>query len=129
MAETNLDAFKGKDSAFAADWLKSKGPYKLCSVFKGMKKQFIIFEYINILNCIYNRNNDSIQYRRRRIRFIEVNCFDRPGVFMYNLIHLRRLICRCINNGMTLKERLKEYFSISLLRKTLTLMFETLFKR
>ena len=28
MAETNLDAFKGKDSALVADWLKSKGLQK-----------------------------------------------------------------------------------------------------
>ena len=99
MAETNLDALKGKDSVFVADWLKSKGPHKLCTVFQGIKNQFNLyyFEYVNILNCIYN---NSIQYRCRRIRFIEVNCVDRPGVFMYNLIHLRRFICRCINNGM-----------------------------
>ena len=67
MAETNLDAFKGKDSVFVADWLESKGSHKLCSVFEGIKNQFIlIFEYINILSCIYNINSNSIQYRRRR---------------------------------------------------------------
>ena len=42
MAETNLDAFKGKDSAFVADCLKSKGLHKLCSVLKGIKNQFIL---------------------------------------------------------------------------------------
>ena len=36
MAETNLDAFKGKDTAIVADWLKSKGLHKLCSVFEGI---------------------------------------------------------------------------------------------
>ena len=31
-AETNFDEFKGKYCAFVADWLKTKGPHKLCSV-------------------------------------------------------------------------------------------------
>ena len=31
-AETNFDEFKGKDCGFMADWLKSKGLHKLCSV-------------------------------------------------------------------------------------------------
>ena len=101
MAETSLDVFKGRDYTFVADWLKSKGLHKLCSVFEGIKNQFILsLNTVNILSCIYNINNNSIQYQRRRIRFIEVNCFDQPGVFMNILIHLRRLICRCINNGM-----------------------------
>ena len=40
------------------------------------------------LNCIYSKYN-SIQYRRRVIRFIEVNCFGGPGVFMnIYLLHL-----------------------------------------
>ena len=64
MAETNLDALKGKDSAFVAVWLKSKGLHKLCSLLERIKNQFIIiiFEYTSILNCIYNVNNNSIQY-------------------------------------------------------------------
>ena len=40
MAETaetsNFDEFKGKDCVFAADWLKTKGLHKLCSVFEGV---------------------------------------------------------------------------------------------
>ena len=28
--------------AFVADWLKSKGPHKLCSVFEGIKNRFIL---------------------------------------------------------------------------------------
>ena len=28
--------FKGKDCPFVADWLKSKGLHKLCSVFEGV---------------------------------------------------------------------------------------------
>ena len=40
MAETSLDAFKAKDTRFVADWLKSKGFYKLCSVFEGIKDAF-----------------------------------------------------------------------------------------
>ena len=73
MAES-IDDFKAKGIRFVADWLKSKGLDKLCCVFEGILK--------NILNCIYNVNNNSIQYGRCMIRFIKVNCFDRPGVFM-----------------------------------------------
>ena len=32
MAERSLDAFKARDNRFVADWLKSKGLHKLCSV-------------------------------------------------------------------------------------------------
>ena len=32
--ETNFDEFKGKDCVFVADWLKTKGLQKLCSVFE-----------------------------------------------------------------------------------------------
>ena len=35
-AETNLDEFKGKDCVFVAEWLKTKGLHKLCSVFEGV---------------------------------------------------------------------------------------------
>ena len=36
-AETsNFDEFKGKDGVFVADWWKSKGLHKLCSVFEGV---------------------------------------------------------------------------------------------
>ena len=36
-AETlNFDEFKGKDCVFVADWLKTKGLHKLCSVFEGV---------------------------------------------------------------------------------------------
>ena len=34
-AETNFDEFKGKDCVFQADWLKTNGLHKLCSVFEG----------------------------------------------------------------------------------------------
>ena len=34
--ETNFDEFKGKDCVFVADWLKTKGLHKLCSVFEGV---------------------------------------------------------------------------------------------
>ena len=30
------DEFKGKDCVFVADWLKTKGLHKLCSVFEGV---------------------------------------------------------------------------------------------
>ena len=36
MAKTSLHAFKEKDTRFVADWLKSKGLHKLCSVFEGI---------------------------------------------------------------------------------------------
>ena len=40
MAETtetlNFDEFKGEDCVFVADWLKTKGLHKLCSVFEGV---------------------------------------------------------------------------------------------
>ena len=36
-AETsNFDEFKGKYCVFVADWLKTKGLHKLCSVFAGV---------------------------------------------------------------------------------------------
>ena len=38
MAETSLDVFKAKDTRFVADWLKSKGLHKLCSVFEGIQE-------------------------------------------------------------------------------------------
>ena len=41
-AETSLDAFKAKDTRFVADWLKSKGLHKLCSVFEGIQEPFIL---------------------------------------------------------------------------------------
>ena len=89
MAEANFDVFKGRDFGFVAE-SKTKGLQKLCLV-------------LNILNCTYNVNNNSMQYRRRLIgliRFIQVNEVDRPGLFMNILKHLLRLICRCMNNGM-----------------------------
>ena len=42
MAETSLDAFKAKDTRFVADWLKSKGLRKLCSVLEGIQEPFIL---------------------------------------------------------------------------------------
>ena len=45
MAETaetsNFDEFKGKDCAFEAGWLKTKGRHKLCSVFEGVYERFM----------------------------------------------------------------------------------------
>ena len=35
-AEANFDEFKRKDCVFVADWLKTKGLHKLCSVFEGV---------------------------------------------------------------------------------------------
>ena len=39
---TSLDAFKGKDTRFVADWLKSKGLHKLGSVFEGIQEPFVL---------------------------------------------------------------------------------------
>ena len=36
MAEINFDEFNGKDCVFLAQWLKTKGLHKLCSVFGGV---------------------------------------------------------------------------------------------
>ena len=50
-AETsNFDEFKGKDCVFVADWLKTKGLYKLCSVFEGVKERFIFIIYKYVLS-------------------------------------------------------------------------------
>ena len=42
MVETSLDAFKGKYTRLVADWLKSKGLHKLCSVFEGNQEPFVL---------------------------------------------------------------------------------------
>ena len=34
--DVNFDDFKGKDCVLMADWLKTKGLHKLCSVFQGV---------------------------------------------------------------------------------------------
>ena len=39
---TSLDAFKAKDTRVVADWLESKGLYKLCSVFEGIQEPFVL---------------------------------------------------------------------------------------
>ena len=33
---SSCDEFKGNDCVFVADWLKTKGLHKLCSVFEGV---------------------------------------------------------------------------------------------
>ena len=51
MAEINFDEFKGKDCGFVADWLKTKGLHKLCSVFEGIKNHLYylgIYKYIKL---------------------------------------------------------------------------------
>ena len=42
MADTSLDAFEAKDTRFVAEWLKSKGLHKLCSVFEGIQEPFVL---------------------------------------------------------------------------------------
>ena len=54
MAETaetsNFDEFKGKDCVFVADWLKTKGLQKLCSVFEGVSERFMFIVYKYVLS-------------------------------------------------------------------------------
>ena len=38
----NHDEDKAKDTRFVADWLKSKGLHKLCSIFEGIQEPFIL---------------------------------------------------------------------------------------
>ena len=47
-ASLNFDEFKGKDCVFVADWLKTKGLHKLCSVFEGVEDRFtfIVCKYV-----------------------------------------------------------------------------------
>ena len=54
MAQTNFDVFKGKDCRFVADWLKTKGLHKLCSVFEVIKNHFILS--MNIYIYLKNSN-------------------------------------------------------------------------
>ena len=51
MAETNLDAFKAKDTQFFADWLKSKD-LKLCSVFEAIQEPFILSLASKSVACV-----------------------------------------------------------------------------
>ena len=63
MAETSLDAFKAKDTQFAADWLKSKCLHKLCSVFENIQEPFVLSSACKeccLLNHIYIHSFRSI---------------------------------------------------------------------
>ena len=62
MAKTSLHAFKAKDSRFVADWLKSKGLHKLCSVFEGIQEPFILSLACKsvVLNHVYIHSFRSI---------------------------------------------------------------------
>ena len=53
MAETNFDEFKRKDCVFVANWLKTKGLHKLCSV---QQRSISIFDYVNIFKVAQNSN-------------------------------------------------------------------------
>ena len=63
-AETsNVDEFKGKDCVFVADWLKTKGLHKLCSVFEGVYKNDLCLQHINmccLINHVYMHSFRSI---------------------------------------------------------------------
>ena len=50
MAKTNFDEFKGKDCVFVADWLKTKGLRRLCSVFEGVLERFMFLVYKYVLS-------------------------------------------------------------------------------
>ena len=61
MVETSLDAFKAKDTQFVADWLKSKGLHKLCSVFEGIQEPFILsLAWKSVFNHVYMHSFRSI---------------------------------------------------------------------
>ena len=49
-AETTFDEFKGNDWVFWADWFKTKGLHKLCSIFQGVKQKFIFIIYKCVLS-------------------------------------------------------------------------------
>ena len=53
MAETSLNAFKAKDTRFVADWLKSKGVHKLCSVCEGIQEPFVLPSACKSVNHVY----------------------------------------------------------------------------
>ena len=38
----SIDALEAKDTRFVADWLKSKGLHKLCSVFEVIQEPFVL---------------------------------------------------------------------------------------
>ena len=62
MAKTSLHAFKAKDTRFVAEWLKSKGLHKLCSVFEGIQEPFILsFGMCCLLNHVYIHSFRSIK--------------------------------------------------------------------
>ena len=60
MPKTSLHAFKAKDTQFVADWLKSKGLHKLCSVFEGIQEPFIFIylwhvRVLSIKPCLHTQ--------------------------------------------------------------------------
>ena len=62
MAKTSLHAFQAKDTRFVADWLKSKGLHKLCSVFEGIQEPFMLSLACKsvVLNHVYIHSFRSI---------------------------------------------------------------------
>ena len=62
MPKTSLHAFKAKDTRFVADWRKSKGLYKLFSVFEGIQEPFILSLTSKsvVLNHVYIHSFRSI---------------------------------------------------------------------
>ena len=69
MTKTSLRAFKAKDTRFVADWLKSKGLHKLCSVFEGIQEPECC-----LLNHIYIHSFRSII--KATEKFTGVGAFD-----------------------------------------------------
>ena len=47
-AETNYNEFKRKDCVFVADWLKTKGLHKLCTVFVFKVFKTDLYLYLNM---------------------------------------------------------------------------------
>ena len=55
MMKTSLHAFKAKDTRFVADWLKSKGLHKLCSVFKVYLYYLWHVRVLSIKPCLHTQ--------------------------------------------------------------------------
>ena len=70
-SETNFDEFKGKDCVFVANWLKTKGLHKLCSVFEDVQERFISIIHKNVLSnkpCYNMHNLRSIREATEKLK-------------------------------------------------------------
>ena len=61
MVKTSLHAFKAEDTRFVADWLKSKGLHKLCSVSEGIQEPFILSLACKSVPCLHTQLPEHIK--------------------------------------------------------------------